>query len=345
MIHEFTGTGKTREEAAKAAENGLMAQLAAAGIKRPERAELHEEVVALPKKKFFGLLGSTDAVVKMSYDDGVKERKPRERKKPQQAKNAQRKQQSPAKAAKPAAQKSERAERAQKPERPRRAEAQARPETHEEELPEITEKDVDIPYAVSYLKAVVDGLRVENAQITGAVNNGVLELTVDCDDYGIIIGRRGETLDSLQYLTGLALKKVCGRYIRVSIIVGDYREKRNETLKNMAIRQAQRVERTGRRFTFEPMNPYERRIIHTSVQEVEGVESYSVGEGTERRVVIAPEGGERFNPRRSGRPGGRPGGRPSGGRGGKKPAALPKDFTKFGKIEAPKPAGDNEDGE
>lgn len=317
MIYEYIGTGKTREAAAKAAVDGLMAKLAAAGVKRPNTAELHEEVIALPKKKFFGLLGSTDAEVRVSYDDGKKEKKPAPKKqaqKPQQRAERAPQRKEEAKAAKPQ----------------RKAPADERPQREDELV--LTEKDIDMNAAISYLKAMIDGLKVENAQVTGEVKDGVLELTVNSNDYGIIIGRRGETLDSLQYLTGLAVKKACGKYIRVAINVGDYREKRNETLKNIARKHADYVLRTGRRYTFEPMNPYERRIIHTTVQEIEGVESMSVGMGQDRKVVLQPEGGVKY---RQGGSAGRRGyssGRPAA----KKSAPLPKDFTKFGKIEVEK---------
>lgn len=317
MIYEYIGTGKTREAAAKAAVDGLMAKLAAAGVKRPNTAELHEEVIALPKKKFFGLLGSSDAEVKVSYDDGKKEKKPALRKqaqKPQQRAERAPQRKEEVKAAKPQ----------------RKAPAAERPQREDEVV--LTEKDIDMNAAISYLKAMIDGLKVENAQVTGEVKDGVLELIVNCNDYGIIIGRRGETLDSLQYLTGLAVKKACGKYIRVAINVGDYREKRNETLKNIARKHADYVLRTGRRYTFEPMNPYERRIIHTTVQEIEGVESMSVGMGQDRKVVLQPEGGVKY---RQGGSAGRRGyssGRPAA----KKSAPLPKDFTKFGKIEVEK---------
>lgn len=309
MKYEYIGKGKTREDAARAAVQGLMAELAKAGVKNPNTAEFHEEVIALPKKKLFGLLGSSDAEVKVSFDDGRKERRPQ-----------------PKKTAKPQPKKAEKV--------PKKEEVKAEPKSFEKsraqerrDEPVLTEKDIDMDAAAAYLKAMIDGLKVENAQITGEVKDGVLELTVNCDDYGIIIGRRGETLDSLQYLTGLAVKKASGKYIRVAINVGDYREKRMETLKNLARRHAEYVARTGRRYTFEPMNPYERRIIHTTVQEIEGVESMSVGAGQDRKVVLQPEGGVRY---RSG--GGRRGysnGRPAA----KKSASLPKDFTKFGKIE------------
>ena len=309
MKYEYVGKGKTREEAAKAAVDGLIAQLTKAGVKRPNDAELHEEVIALPKKKFFGLLGSSDAEVKVSYDDGKKEKKPQ-----------------PKKAAKPQPKNAEKAPK--KEEAKPAAKAPERAEKSEEAV--LTEKDIDMNTAVTYLKTMIDGLKVENAEVTGEVKDGVLELTVNCNDYGIIIGRRGETLDSLQYLTGLAVKKASGKYIRVAINVGDYREKRIETLKNIARKHADYVARTGRRYTFEPMNPYERRIIHTTVQEIEGVESMSVGQGQDRKVVLQPTGGVKY--RQNGGRRGYSNGRPAA----KKSAPLPKDFTKFGKIEVDK---------
>lgn len=309
MKYEYVGKGKTREEAAKAAVDGLIAQLTKAGVKRPNDAELHEEVIALPKKKFFGLLGSSDAEVKVSYDDGKKEKKPQ-----------------PKKAAKPQPKKAEKAPK--KEEAKPAAKAPERAEKSEEAV--LTEKDIDMNTAVTYLKTMIDGLKVENAEVTGEVKDGVLELTVNCNDYGIIIGRRGETLDSLQYLTGLAVKKASDKYIRVAINVGDYREKRIETLKNIARKHADYVARTGRRYTFEPMNPYERRIIHTTVQEIEGVESMSVGQGQDRKVVLQPTGGVKY--RQNGGRRGYSNGRPAA----KKSAPLPKDFTKFGKIEVDK---------
>ena len=309
MKYEYVGKGKTREEAAKAAVDGLIAQLAIAGVKRPNDAEFHEEVIALPKKKFFGLLGSSDAEVKVSYDDGKKEKKPQQKK-----------------AAKPQPKKTEKAPK--KEEAKPAAKAPERAEKAEEAV--LTEKDIDMNTAVTYLKTMIDGLKVENAEVTGEVKDGVLELTVNCNDYGIIIGRRGETLDSLQYLTGLAVKKASGKYIRVAINVGDYREKRIETLKNIARKHADYVARTGRRYTFEPMNPYERRIIHTTVQEIEGVESMSVGQGQDRKVVLQPTGGVKY--RQGGGRRGYSNGRPAA----KKSAPLPKDFTKFGKIEVDK---------
>ena len=132
----------------------------------------------------------------------------------------------------------------------------------------------------------------------------------------ILIGRRGETLDALQYLAGLVSNHVENSYYRVTLDIGNYREKRRETLEVLGRKIAAKAVRTGRNTSLEPMNPYERRIIHTAVQTVEGAKSWSEGEDLGRHVVIGPIEGERPQPQR--RPKGRrpdgKGGRPQGGR-------------------------------
>lgn len=314
MKYEYIGHGKTREDAAADAVRGLTAALAKDGLGTPVSADIHEEVIALPKKKILGLFGGSDAEVKVTYEIIVKkDRKPQQKKaKPQPKKEY----------------KAEKAERPARQERPAKAECPAKAEAAAPAEPIEVPGEV-VSQAEAYLKTIIDGFKVEDAKITGEVKDGVLELTVDCDDYGIIIGRRGDTLDSLQYLTSLYVKKLCGRYIRVVINVGDYREKRVETLRHLARKEADYVARSGRRYTFEPMNPYERRIIHTTVQEIEGVESISVGYGQDRKVMLQPEGGVRYRSDRGGRRSYSDNGRPAA----KKVAPLPKDFTKFGKIE------------
>ncbi len=138
-------------------------------------------------------------------------------------------------------------------------------------------------------------------------------IELDCgEDYGLVIGRRGETLDSIQYLTRLVAnrKKTENEYLRISINVGNYREKRKVTLRELAKKNSEKVLKYGRSVSFEPMNPYERRIIHTAVQEIEGVVSYSVGSDSSRRVVISlAEGVKPTHPSK--------GGYGRGGRGGK----------------------------
>lgn len=317
MKYEYIGKGKTREDASAAAKAGLMAELSKAGVKAPNEADIHEEVITMPKKKILGIFGGCDAEVKACYDDGKKERKPQ----PKKAKAPSAKREAPAK-------KAERPAPAVKRDAPKKAEA---PVVSNEAEVIITEKDVDMNAANSYLEAMLKGLKIDDVKVEGRVVDGVLEMTVECEDYGIIIGRRGETLDSLQYLTSLAVKKTSGKYVRVVLNVANYREKRAETVKNLARKNANYVLRTGRRYTFEPMNPYERRIIHTTIQEIEGVESMSVGFGQDRKVVLQPTGGAKYQPRSGGRR------QQSSGRApAQKAPAAPKDFTKFGKIEVNK---------
>lgn len=105
-------------------------------------------------------------------------------------------------------------------------------------------------------------------------------------DSGIIIGRRGETLDALQYLTSLVVNKSSKKYMRVTIDIENYRKKREETLARLARRLADKVVKYRRNISLEPMNPYERRIIHSTLQNNEYVETYSVGEDPNRKVVI-----------------------------------------------------------
>ena len=144
------------------------------------------------------------------------------------------------------------------------------------------------------------------AEVTETDEAVSIELTGD--PTGMLIGRRGETLDALQYLTGLVVNKGRDDYKRVSIDIGDYRQKREETLEALARKLAAQAVRTGRSVTLEPMNPYERRVIHSAVQEIEGATSRSIGEEPNRRVIISsttapkkPYNGKRGGRRNNGR--------------------------------------------
>jgi spoIIIJ-associated protein len=282
MIKEFIATGKTIEEAT---------QLAKLGLAAPLTADVKTEVLQMPKKGFLGI-GSKDAQVKVSYDDGKSEKKAPKKKpaKNQGAKKEAPKQNTAIKEA-PAVKDSQQAAPA-----PVKKEVKAEPKK-EKDYPQ----SVDLEYAKNYLAQIVKGLEVDDANISATYEQGVITMELECEDYGIIIGRRGETLDSIQYLISLAMKKMSNGYVRVVINVGNYREKRNETLKHLARKHAAYVLRSGRRYTFEPMNPYERRIVHTTIQEIEGVESRSIGYNQDRRVVIEPVGGvkNRSNNQRS----------------------------------------------
>ena len=140
--------------------------------------------------------------------------------------------------------------------------------------------------ASTYLKDVLAHMGLDQVQIKEDANDDGAVLTLEGENLGILIGRHGETLDALQYLTSLVCNRVEGSYYRVTIDCGNYREKREVALKELAKKIAGKVKRTGRSQMLEPMNPYERRIIHAVITEIDGVTSKSKGEEPNRRVVI-----------------------------------------------------------
>ncbi len=155
--------------------------------------------------------------------------------------------------------------------------------------------------ALNFVKMVVKSLEL-SASVTNSVGDeGELKIDIDGDDAGTLIGHHGETLDSLQYLASLAASKheketgEKSSYTRITVDVENYREKREETLRGVARRMAARVLKYKRNVTLEPMNPYERRIIHSEVQNIEGVTTHSVGVDSERRIVIALDRSARKN--------------------------------------------------
>lgn len=147
--------------------------------------------------------------------------------------------------------------------------------------------------AADYLKVILEGMGLSDVTISKNETEEGAELTLSGDDIGFIIGHRGETLDSLQYLASLVANHQEEKYYRVTLDVGSFREKRKETLENLGRKMAIRAVKTGRNNSLEPMNPYERRIIHTAVQAVEGAKSWSEGEDLARHVVVGPVDGER----------------------------------------------------
>lgn len=309
MIHEAIATGATIEEARKNAEIQLGA---------PADAEVHTEIISVPQKKILGLFGGAPAKARAWYETPDA---------PVKAKTAE-KQDTDKKAA-PAAEKPKKA--------PVKAETEPVAEVApiQEEKPEVTKTPINpaesesISAAVEYLSKILTGMGIaEFSTEVFRTSEDEIIIELDCgEEYGVVIGRRGDTLDSIQYLTRLVAnkKKLDSEYLRISINVGNYREKRKQTLRELAKKNSEKVLKYGRNVTFEPMNPYERRIIHTAVQEIEGVTSYSVGADANRRVVITLQEGvkpthARGN-RRGGGKGGYKGGKPrNGARSGKAPA-------------------------
>ena len=127
----------------------------------------------------------------------------------------------------------------------------------------------------------------EEVNVEATADGDTLRVNLSGPDMGIVIGKRGETLDALQHLTSLVVNRGDNEFLKVSLDAENYREKRNEALESLAHKLANKVVRTRRSTTLEPMNSYERRIIHSALQDHESVTTYSVGQGINRKVVIA----------------------------------------------------------
>ena len=199
------------------------------------------------------------------------------------------------------------------------AEAPAAEEA-EVEVPINIEENNKVKAAVEYLQEVIAKMGVENVTFSAVQKGEATIIRLDGEHLGALIGRRGETMESLSYLASLVANRLEGDYIKLGLDVAGYRDKRESDLTALAQRIGAKVRKTGRSFAMEPMNPYERRIIHSAISKMEGVRSESKGEGRDRRVVIystAPDAQtENTYGERRGRGGNRNGRRPGGNRNG-----------------------------
>ena len=138
-----------------------------------------------------------------------------------------------------------------------------------------------------FVEDVLNAMNMEDVKVTSTVDEeGALSINMEGKNMGILIGKRGQTLDSLQYLTNRVANKMQDGYVRVKLDTEDYRRRRKETLENLAKNIASKVKRTRRTVALEPMNPYERRIIHSALQSDPYVMTHSEGEEPFRKVVI-----------------------------------------------------------
>ena len=214
---------------------------------------------------------------------------------------------------------------AEQPAAEQAAPAAAAAADEETEVPIVIEENAKVKAAVEYLQEVIAKMGVENVTFSAVQKGEATIIRLDGEHLGALIGRRGETMESLSYLASLVANRLEGDYIKLGLDVAGYRDKRESDLTALAQRIGAKVRKTGRSFAMEPMNPYERRIIHSAISKMEGVRSESKGEGRDRRVVIystAPDAqtentyGER-RPRGGRGNGRRPGGSRNGGyRGG-----------------------------
>ena len=176
---------------------------------------------------------------------------------------------------------------------PRQAETARRSEPREErEVVQRTDEEIAQikATALEFLSGVFKAMELPvEIQMEYNAENGSLEVDFSGEDMGILIGKRGQTLDSLQYLTSLVVNKEQKDYVRVKLDTENYRKRRKETLENLARNIAYKVKKTRRPVSLEPMNPYERRIIHSALQGNKFVETYSEGSEPYRHVVVAPK--------------------------------------------------------
>ena len=168
------------------------------------------------------------------------------------------------------------------------AEEQAAPaaEGEEVEVPINIEENAKVKAAVDYLQEVIEKMGVQDVKFSAVQKGEATIIRLDGEKMGALIGHRGETMESLSYLASLVANRLEGDYIKLGLDVAGYRDKRESDLTALAQRIGAKVRRTGRSFAMEPMNPYERRIIHSAIGKMEGVRSESKGEGRDRRVVI-----------------------------------------------------------
>ena len=321
MIRKQEATGKTVDEArAKAC--------ALLGVQADD-LNVSYEVLEMPQKTGFLGLKLTPAKVCVSVEEpdapaaapapAAEEKAPVQPVKEEQAAPA-----APAveKVPAPAAQPEAAAEQPAAP----AAEAAEQPAAEEEtEVPINIAENAKVKAAVEYLQEVITKMGVENVTFSAVQKGEATIIRLDGEKLGALIGRRGETMESLSYLASLVANRLEGDYIKLGLDVAGYRDKRESDLTALAQRIGTKVRKTGRSFAMEPMNPYERRIIHSAISKMEGVRSESKGEGRDRRVVIystAPDAqtentyGER---------------RPRGGRGnGRRPGGNRKDGYRGG---------------
>lgn len=198
---------------------------------------------------------------------------------------------------------------------------------------EYTETKTDI--AVKYIKNVLMAMGIENVTIdVTEIENGAA-LEINGDGFEEIIGKKGELLDSLQYLASLVSNRLDREYFRISTDCNGFRERRKLQLEELAVKIANNVKKNGRSSALEPMNPYERRIIHAAVSDIEGVTSQSKGEEPYRKVIISSTTPRKYDDRGGYKKGGK--GRRNGGRRNGAPHSKGFDFTTSFEKEYKKP--------
>lgn len=278
------------------------------------RNEVNIEVINEAKQGFLGLFGAKDAVVRVSLKDDVKEKGTGDFVKNilnSDSNSVETEQKEDTKViedkkiveeVKTEPTKDDKEEIVEKPEKPEKpvepvepVEAEEAVKSEETEEEQDTEPDVTIDRndelfitSKNFLKQMIEDMGID-CDIESRTEGNMIKFNIMCSeesDIGIIIGKRGETLDSLQYIVNLVTNRNSDTYIRVILDCNQYRSKRERSLQKLARRLADKAVQTGRDIKLEPMNPYERRIIHTYLQNDEKVNTFSQGNEPNRRVII-----------------------------------------------------------
>ena len=293
MIRSKEATGKTVEEARAAA-------CAALGVSEDD-LNVSYEVLEMPQSTGFLGLKKIPAKVRVIVEEEdpapAAPEKPAVKvvraEKAQPAEPAEKAEKAhPAPAPQPAEKPAPQPAPAQKPAAAPAAQAPAAAVTaapaavDETPVPIDIEANPKVKAAVEYLKEIVALMGVEDVTFSAIQKGEATIIRLDGDKMGALIGRRGETMESLSYLASLVANRMEGDYIKLGLDVAGYRGKRENDLTALAQKIGQKVRRSGRCFSMEPMNPYERRIIHSAISQMEGLRSESKGEGKDRHVVI-----------------------------------------------------------
>ena len=293
MIRSKEATGKTVEEARAAA-------CAALGVSEDD-LNVSYEVLEMPQSTGFLGLKKIPAKVRVIVEEedpapaapekpAVKVVRAEKAQPAESAEKAEKAQ--PAPAPQPAEKPAPQPAPAQKPAAAPAAQAPAAAVTaapaavDETPVPIDIETNPKVKAAVEYLKEIVALMGVEDVTFSAIQKGEATIIRLDGDKMGALIGRRGETMESLSYLASLVANRMEGDYIKLGLDVAGYRGKRENDLTALAQKIGQKVRRSGRCFSMEPMNPYERRIIHSAISQMEGLRSESKGEGKDRHVVI-----------------------------------------------------------
>ncbi len=270
MITEIFATGKTINDAVEALKGKLCVEAL---------DEIEWKVVSAGKKGgIFGIGAQPAKVVAfVETPDPVEEKKPEVKKAPAPEKKAPEKTE-------------EKKTEAKKPEKKaevKKAEVKKAPEKKAEK-PKTPTTEAEVKAAMSFVETLVKNLELNVTANVGVDDENASCITIAGEDAGMLIGHHGETLDAVQYLANLAANRAEGKddHERITVDVEGYREKREETLRALARRMAAKVQKYGKSVMLEPMNPYERRIIHSEIQNIEGISTNSIGSDNNRKVVI-----------------------------------------------------------